>query len=119
VSALGEGVEGLRVGQDVVINPSLDWGTDARVQGERFRILGMPDQGTFAELIKVPAENVHPKPAGLSFEQAAAIPLAGLTAYRAVATKARVEAGEVVLVTGIGAGTATLALLIAGALDAR
>ena len=81
VAALGEGVEGPRIGQDVIINPSLDWGGDDRVQGDRFRILGMPDHGTFAELIKVPAENVHAKPAGLTFEQAAAIPLAGLTAY--------------------------------------
>jgi NADPH:quinone reductase-like Zn-dependent oxidoreductase len=119
VSGMGDGVEGFRVGQDVVINPSLDWGPDDRVQGDRFRILGMPDQGTFAELIAVPAENVVPKPAGLSFEQAAAIPLAGLTAYRAVVTKARVQAGETVLVTGIGAGTATLALQFASAMGAR
>jgi NADPH:quinone reductase-like Zn-dependent oxidoreductase len=119
VSGMGEGVEGLRIGQDVVINPSLDWGSDDRVQGDRFRILGMPDQGTFAELIAVPAENVVAKPAGLSFEQAAAIPLAGLTAYRAVVTKARVRSGETVLVTGIGAGTATLAMQFSLALGAR
>ena len=119
VASLGEGVEGLRAGQDVVINPSLDWGPDPRVQGERFRILGMPDHGTFAELIAVPAENVVPKPAGMSFEDAAAIPLAGLTADRAVVTKAEVQAGETVLVTGIGAGTATLAMQFALALGAR
>ncbi|RUL88638.1 zinc-binding dehydrogenase [Tautonia sociabilis] len=119
VAALGEGVEGLRVGQDVVINPSLDWGPDERAQGERFRILGMPDQGTFAELIAVPAANVLPKPVGMNFEEAAALPLAGLTAYRAVVTKARIQPGEVVLVTGIGAGTATLALQLARALGAR
>ncbi|QDV38718.1 zinc-binding dehydrogenase [Tautonia plasticadhaerens] len=119
VASLGEGVEGLRTGQDVVINPSLDWGPDPRVQGDRFRILGMPDHGTFAELIAVPAENVVPKPAGMNFEDAAAIPLAGLTAYRAVVTKAEVQPGETVLVTGIGAGTATLALQFALALGAR
>ncbi|WP_169977509.1 zinc-binding dehydrogenase [Tautonia rosea] len=119
VAGLGDGVEGLRIGQDVIINPSLDWGRNERVQGERFRILGMPDHGTFAELIVVPLENVFPKPAGLHFEQAAALPLAGLTAYRAVVTKGQVQPGEVVLVTGIGAGTAIHALQIARALGAR
>lgn len=119
VAALGDGVEGLRIEQDVVINPSLDWGADESAQGDRFRILGMPDSGTFAELIRVPAENVFPKPAGLHFEEAAALPLAGLTAYRAVVTKAKVKPGEVVLVTGIGAGTAIHALQIARALGAR
>jgi NADPH:quinone reductase-like Zn-dependent oxidoreductase len=48
----------------------------------------MPDDGTYAQLIKIPAGNVHPKPAALSFEEAAALPLAGLTAYRAVVTRA-------------------------------
>lgn len=119
VAALGEGVEGPRIDQDVLINPSLDWGADDRVQGDRFRILGMPDHGTFAELIRVPAENVHAKPAGMSFEQAAAIPLAGLTAYRAVVTRGQVRPGETVLVNGIGAGTATFALQIARARGAR
>ena len=119
IAAIGPGVDGLREGQDVVINPSLDWGPDPRVQGPKFRILGMPDFGTFAELVKVPAINVATKPAGMSFEQAAAIPLAGLTAYRAVVTKAEVRAGETVLVTGIGAGTATFALQFAKGLGAR
>ena len=64
-------------------------GRDSR-QGRQWRILGLPDDGTFAELVKVPAENVLPRPARLSDEEAAAIPLAGLTAYRAVVTRGRV-----------------------------
>ncbi|CAN5902818.1 zinc-binding dehydrogenase [soil metagenome] len=119
VLEMGTGVEGLRDGQDVVINPGLDWGSDPRVQGADFRILGMPDDGTYAELIKVPASNVHRKPAGLSYEQAAAIPLAALTAYRAVVTKAEVHRGETVLVTGIGGGVSTFAAAIARRLGAR
>jgi len=119
VVAVGEGVDGVGVGQEVVINPSLDWGPGERVQGPKYRILGLPDHGTYAELVKVPAENLWPKPASMSWEAAAALPLAGLTAYRALVTRARVERDETVLVTGIGGGAATFALLIARHLGAR
>ena len=60
VAALGTGVEGVRTGDHVVINPALDWGNDPRAQGPRFRILGLPDNATFAEFVKVPAANVFP-----------------------------------------------------------
>jgi NADPH:quinone reductase-like Zn-dependent oxidoreductase len=79
----------------------------------------MPDPGTFAEYICVPTRHVYPKPEFLSWEQAAAVPLAGLTAWRAVATQAAVRSGETVLVTGIGGGVATFALKWAVALGAR
>jgi NADPH:quinone reductase-like Zn-dependent oxidoreductase len=119
VVAVGAAADPGLVGRRVVINPSLDWGDDDRAQGSGFRILGLPDDGTYAQLIRVPARNVHAAPGGLSFEEAAAIPLAGLTAYRAVVSRARVQAGETVLVTGIGGGVATFALLIARQLGAR
>jgi zinc-binding alcohol dehydrogenase/oxidoreductase len=119
VSALGEGVRGVLEGAPVIVNPSLDWGDGERVPGPAFRILGMPDDGTYAEYVRVPATNVLPKPERLSWEEAAALPLAGLTAYRAVVSRARVRAGETVLVTGIGGGVATVALLIARSLGAR
>ncbi len=119
VAAVGPGVTGVARGEGVVINPSLDWGDDPRVQGPHFRILGLPDDGTFAELVKVPAANVLPRPAGLTDEEAAALPLAGLTAYRAVVTRGRVQRGETALVLGIGGGVATLALLIARRSGAR
>lgn len=119
VHSIGEGVESALLGQEVVINPSLDWGANEAAQGKNFRILGLPDDGTYAEFIKVPAENVVAKPAHLSFEEAAALPLAGLTAYRAVVTRAQVKAGETVLVTGVGGGVATFAVQIAKALGAR
>jgi zinc-binding alcohol dehydrogenase/oxidoreductase len=119
VSAVGDGVRNVVPGAPVIVNPSLDWGDGERVPGPAFRILGMPDDGTYAELVRVPAANVYPKPERLSWEEAAALPLAGLTAYRAVVSRARVGAGETVLVTGIGGGVATLALLIARHLGAR
>src|SRR5215813_1092135 len=113
VVAVGAEVDQSLIGQAVIINPSLDWGDDERAQGPAFRILGLPDDGTYAQLVKIPATNVHPKPAALSFEEAAAIPLAGLTAYRAVVTRAQVQKGETVLVTGIGGGVSSFALQIA------
>ena len=119
ISAVGAGVSQQRIGEEVVVDPCFDWGDDPRAASSRFRILGMPDQGTYAELICVPEANVHPKPTEMTFEEAAALPLAGLTAYRAVATRAVVEKGETVLVTGIGGGVALFALQIARARGAR
>jgi NADPH:quinone reductase-like Zn-dependent oxidoreductase len=119
VQAVGVGVDPALLGTAVVVNPSLDWGTDDRVQGLAYRILGLPDNGTYAEYVKVPATNLFAKPDTLSWEAAAATPLAGLTAYRALVTRARVQPGETVLVTGIGGGVATFALLVARHLGAR
>ena len=120
VAAVGEGVDPAWVGRHVVINPSLGLGSATPAsRGRRTSILGLPDDGTYAERVRVPAENLFLKPAALSWEAAAAIPLAGLTAYRAVVTRARVQRGETVLITGIGGGVATFALLIARHLGAR
>ncbi len=119
VAAVGDGVTEVRPGDDVIINPSVNWGDDPRAQGPAFKILGLPDNGTFAQLVAVPAANALPRPPGLSDEEAAAIPLAGLTAYRAAVTRGRVGAGDTVLVLGIGGGVATFVLLIATALGAR
>lgn len=119
VLSVGSGAAASLVGQAVVINPSLDWGDAELAQGPNFRILGLPDDGTYAQMIRVPAANIHKKPAGLSFEEAAAIPLAALTAYRAVVSRARVQKGETVLVTGIGGGVSAFALQIAAHLGAR
>jgi NADPH:quinone reductase-like Zn-dependent oxidoreductase len=102
-----------------VINPSLNWGPDERFQGREWRILGLPEDGTYAELVKVPADALYPKPEHLSYEEAAAIPLAALTAYRALVTRAQLQADETIVVTGIGGGVATCALLIAHRLGAR
>jgi len=111
VDAVGTGVDANLVGQEVVIYPARDWGDDPRCGGANFRVLGMPDQGTFAESICVPATDIAAKPDHLTFEQAAALPLAGLTSWRALVTHGEVKAGQKVLVTGIGGGVATFALL--------
>lgn len=119
VDQVGADVSSDLLGQEVVIYPAYDWGTDPRYPSPTFRVLGMPDPGTFAEYLCVPAAHVLPKPQHLSWEQAAAVPLAGLTSWRALITQAATQAGETVLVTGIGGGVATFALHWAVALGAR
>jgi NADPH:quinone reductase-like Zn-dependent oxidoreductase len=111
VAALGEGVEGLEVGQRVVINPGLE-------HGETIVVVGEHSEGTHAELIALPATNVYPLVDGLSFEEAAAFPLVFETAYRMLVTRSHLQPGEWVLVWGIGGGVATAALAIAKALGA-
>lgn len=119
VRSLGAAVSGVAVGDEVIIFPSLGWGGGEAAPAPGFRILGGPDDGTYAELIRIPAENVMPKPARLSWEEAAALPLAGLTAWRALISRAALRPGETVLVLGIGGGVATFALHIARAAGAR
>jgi zinc-binding alcohol dehydrogenase/oxidoreductase len=119
VTAVGSPADQSWVSREVIINPSLDWGADARAQGPQFRILGLPDSGTFAEQIAIPAANLAPKPAHLTWEQAAALPLAGLTAWRALFTRAQLKSGERVLVTGVGGGAALFALQFAVAAGAE
>ena len=111
IDAVGSDVDEAAIGNEVVIYPARDWGDDPRCGGANFRVLGMPDQGTFAEAICVPVDDVAPKPAHLSWDQAAAIPLAGLTSWRALVTHGEVRSGQKVLVTGIGGGVASFALL--------
>ncbi|HEY1656634.1 MAG TPA: zinc-binding dehydrogenase [Candidatus Tumulicola sp.] len=120
VAAVGPDVMTLDAGDPVVIDPMLDWGADPRVwDTKNSSILGMPRDGTLAQYVAVPAANVYPKPAALSMEEAAAIPLAGLTAYRAVFTRGKLEPGETVLITGVGGGVQTFALLFAKRAGAR
>src|SRR5579871_3577680 len=108
------------VGQEVIINPALHWGNHATFQDPAgFRILGLPDDGTLAEYVRVPIANLVPMPGHLSFEEAAALPLAGVTAWRAVMTRARVQAEERVLITGIGGGVALFAMQWARAAGAK
>ncbi len=106
-------------GEEVVIYPGLGWGDREEAAGPEWRILGGPDDGTYAELVKVPAENAFPKPGRFSWEEAAAFPLAGLTAYRALFPVGRLRAGETVLVLGAGSGVSTLAVQLAVQAGAR
>lgn len=118
VADVGPGVDPTWEGREVIINPSFHWGHDPKAPEPRFSILGMPKDGTFAEYIHVPIQQIAPKPPHLSWEEAAALPLAGLTAFRAVFSRAHLKEHERVLITGIGAGTALFALQFAKACGA-
>jgi zinc-binding alcohol dehydrogenase/oxidoreductase len=113
IEELGPGVDGLELGAPVIIYPALDWGEREDAFSPVFTILGWPRDGTFAELVVVPVENVVGKPSHLSFEEAAALPLSGLTAYRAVVSRAKVQAGERLVIHGIGGGVALFVLQFA------
>jgi NADPH:quinone reductase-like Zn-dependent oxidoreductase len=116
---LGADGAGEADGRAVLIDPTIGWGSDERVWSLDARILGVPRDGTFAEYVCVPKENVHAKPEHLSFEEAAALPLAGVTAFRATFTRGELRSGETLLVTGIGGGVQTFVLLYAKAAGAR
>jgi NADPH:quinone reductase-like Zn-dependent oxidoreductase len=115
---VGGEVDGLAVGDEVVINPTFGWPAGADVPGADFDILGAPLDGTFAERVRVPAANVAPRPQRLGWHESAALSLAGLTAWRATVSCARAGPGRSILVTGAGSGVATFAVQIAVALGA-
>jgi zinc-binding alcohol dehydrogenase/oxidoreductase len=118
IGADGAGIRA-DTGAEVVLLPSLWWGDDESAPGPDWQILGDSQPGTYAELVRVPTECVVPKPPGLSWAEAAALPLVGLTAYRALFTRGRLRAGESVPVTGAGGGVATMAVALAAGSGAR
>ncbi|HYG75505.1 MAG TPA: zinc-binding dehydrogenase [Planctomycetota bacterium] len=117
LEALGPGCENLplKPGTEVVVNPGVSCmqceyclrGMNSECAS--FRIIGFQLQGVYAEYAVVPAINLFPKPANLSWEEAAALPLAHITAWRMLFVRAKVEAGETVLIHGIGGGVAVAA----------
>ncbi len=119
VSALGAGVTRFAIGDEVVFDPTLNWGDSEECPSPEFDILGAPTDGTFAEKVLVSAASVEPKPTRLSWEEAAALNLGGLTAWRAAVTCGQVGEGKSVLVTGAGSGVSTFVVQIAAALGAR
>ncbi|MBD8490456.1 zinc-binding dehydrogenase [Echinicola sp. CAU 1574] len=109
VVEVGSDVESSWLGKEVIINAATFWGEDQKVQSKDFQILGMPSNGTLAEYVHVEASRLCEKPSHLSFEEAASLPLAGLTAYRACFYHGQLQPGMTVLVTGIGGGVAQFA----------
>ncbi|HVW96113.1 MAG TPA: zinc-binding dehydrogenase [Mucilaginibacter sp.] len=119
VEAVGSEADRHWTGREVVINPAYNWGDDPAFQSDEFKILGLPDDGTFAEYVKVPVQQLHAKPVHLNWEQAAAVLLAGVTVFRALFTKGMAKKGQNVLITGVGGGTGATALQFAVAAGCR
>lgn len=119
VSEVGANVSESILGKEVIINPAMYWGDDQIAQSKDFEILGMPQNGTFAESVIVPFDRIHMKPPHLSWEEAAALPLAGLTAFRAIYYRGNLQKGENLLVTGFGGGVAQFAAQFGLAMEAK
>lgn len=110
----GTGID-VETGDEVVVLPSLWWGDNEAAPGAEWEILGDYQPGTYAELVRVPRECVVPKPKGLSWAEAAALPLVGLTTFRGLFSRANLRKGESLLVLGAGGGVATMAVSLAAA----
>ncbi|EOR01038.1 hypothetical protein J056_004850 [Wallemia ichthyophaga EXF-994] len=121
VIADGEGEKSALIGQRYFINPSRGWFSNKKHSEERFILPGgcKDADGVFATAVKVDKKYLIPTPAHLTDEQAAAWPLAAVTAWRATFVKAEVEKGDNVLITGIGGGVALQALQFAVAKGAN
>lgn len=119
IDAVGDGVDAKRVGEEVLLYPGVNWGDDPALPAANFALLGMPGAGTVAEYICVDARDALAKPAHLSFAEAAATPLAGVTAWRGLRTKGEIKAGEKLLITGVGGGVGAFACVLAVALGAE
>ncbi len=119
IDAVGEGVDAARIGEAVMLYPGMHWGDDPALPTPNFALLGMPGPGTVAEYICVDAHDAIVKPAHLSFEEAAATPLAGVTAWRGLRTKAELRAGEKLLITGVGGGVGAFACMLGVAMGAE
>ncbi|MEJ2701103.1 MAG: zinc-binding dehydrogenase [Sedimentisphaerales bacterium] len=115
----GSKTHGINTGDEVIVNPGLSCGCcESCRRGQQsecvsFGIVGMSRPGTFAEKVTVPFQNIFAKPSHLSFDEAAALPLAYQTAWRMLSSRARLRAGETVLINGVGGGVALAALQLA------
>ena len=126
VDAIGANVNSVAVGDRVAINPGIvnrACHCEYCEAGDQplcltYGILGEHRSGTLAEFVVIPAANVRTVPDSVSFEEAAAFPLATLTAWRMMTTRAAVKAGDNVLIWGIGGGVALACLQIAKLLGA-
>ncbi len=119
VAEVGKDVLGVKTGDEAILNPGLSCGhcencrRGENSQCEFFGIIGMNRPGTFAEQVVVPARNVYPKPAHMSFDEAGAFVLSCLTAWRMLITKGELKPGQMVLIHGTGGGVALYALQLA------
>lgn len=119
ITDVSEGVDTSRIGERVILHPSLFWGDDTKAQSTNFQVLGMPTHGTFAHHCRIDADRVYPAPSFLSDAECAALPLAGLTAWRALMTQGKAQSHHKILITGIGGGVALFAAQFALALGAE
>ena len=116
---LGSDGAGVYNGESFLINPNLHWGGSEASPSSEYQILGLQTPGTFQEEICISQDRLVSKPLHLGYEEAAALPLAGLTAYRVLFTKCNLQSDEKVFISGIGGGVALMAFQFALAAGAQ
>ena len=125
VARVGSLVKNHKPGEKVLIAPGISDGTCEYCSTgwdslcESYKIIGYETQGGYADFAAVPSENVLPIPDRLNFEQAASVPLVFLTAWHMLSTRARLTAGEIVLVWAAGSGVGSAAIQVAKVLGAK
>jgi len=119
VEAVGNGVRKFDVGDEVIINPSLNWEKKSDGPPKGFDILGMPSHGTFAEKIVISEKQLEKKPAHLNWEEAGVLALSALTGYRALITKGQLASNETVFIPGAGSGVSTYMIMFAKNIGAK
>ncbi|MFY0592914.1 zinc-binding dehydrogenase [Roseivirga sp.] len=119
VERVGSEVSDSLIDHEVIINPNVNWGKNEMAQSSDYSVLGMPENGTFAEYIVVHENRLADKPEHLSWNEAAALPLGGLTAFRAIFHHGHLKPGDNVLISGVGGGVAQFAFLFSLAIGAN
>lgn len=119
IESVGSSVTNVKVGDEVIINPSLRWFENSPFPPTEFDILGMPDHGTIAEKIVINSEQVEKKPHHLTWEQSGVLALAALTGYRALFTQGKLKEGDTVFIPGAGSGVATYLIQFANKAGAK
>lgn len=119
IHQVGSDVHNVQVGDEVLIHPALRWLENTPAPPTNYEILGSPTDGTFAEFIVIDAHHVAKKPGYLSWAEAGVLPLSAVTAYRAMFTRGQLQAGQTVLIPGVGGGVATYLVQFAKAVGAR
>lgn len=119
IESIGENVKDFKIGDEVIINPALRWFENSDAPPKEFDLLGMPDNGTFAEKIVISEEQLEKKPTHLTWEEAGVLALSALTGYRALFTKGGLQEGDTVFIPGAGGGVANYLISFAKNIGAR
>ncbi len=118
VKQKGSQVKDFQIGDEVIINPALNWGKNTEAPPADFDILGVPTDGTFSDYIVISEAQLVKKPTYLSNKEAAVIGLSGLTGFRALFTQGQLKKGQTVFIPGAGSGVATYLIQFAKAVGA-
>ncbi len=119
ITKAGEKASRFNTGEEVIINPSLNWYDKSDAPPTDFEIVGVPYDGTFAENILISEDFIEKKPAHFTWEEAGIFTLSALTGYRALVTQGKIKKGETLFIPGVGGGVASFIIQIAKVLGAR